>query len=589
MEVGHTRNRLARTAGLMVAGLTVLACALSPASSPTPSAPPTQSPAISPTASPSATATPTPSPTVTATPAPEAAISAGLVHSCALVDGRVLCWGSNQMGEVGQGPTIGAVWYGPVEVAGLWGVTAISAGGSAHPFDSRPGGGHSCALAGGRAWCWGGNYYGQLGDGTDVDVDSCLSAAPPATCSRSIPVEVKDLSGVTAISTGGDDTCAVAGGRAWCWGDNQYGQLGNGTTEDSSTPVEVQGLSGVIAISTGGNDTCAVTGGRVLCWGQMLGWTPVEVAGLSGVTAISVGFVHACAIADGRVLCWGNNEAGQLGDGTTVSRATPVEVQSLSGATALDAGLGHTCAVAGGRAWCWGSNWSGQLGNGTTNDSSTPVEVAGLSGLTAISAGGWDHTCAMAGGRAWCWGSDWGGKLGASCEAPLPTDPDLVFDVPCSTPVEVQGLHITPSSSPSSSPPLVTPTTIPTLSPAPGTPFELPGYDSNVVYFGREVDEDTATIPNPVTDFGLHQQIFWAFYTSLPFEVRTISLEVVRVEGSDYDDTTVVISQDFEVVPIEHQLYSHLGRDAIQQPGDYIMRFYISDDAVIAEGWFTIT
>ena len=146
MEVGHTRNRLARTAGLMVAGLTVLACALSPASSPTPSAPPTQSPAISPTASPSATATPTPSPTVTATPAPEAAISAGLVHSCALVDGRVLCWGSNQMGEVGQGPTIGAVWYGPVEVAGLWGVTAISAGGSAHPFDSRPSGGHSCAL-----------------------------------------------------------------------------------------------------------------------------------------------------------------------------------------------------------------------------------------------------------------------------------------------------------------------------------------------------------------------------------------------------------------------------------------------------------
>src|SRR3990172_7398946 len=472
MEVGHTGNRLARTARLVMAGLTVLACALSPASSPTPSAPPTQSPAISPTASPSATATPTPSPTVTATPAPEAAISAGLVHSCALIDGRVLCWGSNQMGEVGQGPTIGAVWYGPVEVAGLWGVTAISAGGSAHPFDSRPGGGHSCALA---------------------------------------------------------------GGGAWCWGDNQYGQLGNGTTEDSSTPVEVQGLSGVIAISTGGNDTCAVTGGRVLCWGQMLGWTPVEVAGLSGVTAISVGFVHACAIADGRVLCWGNNEAGQLG-------------------------------------------------NGTTNDSSTPVEVAGLSGPTAISAGGWDHTCAMAGGRAWCWGSDWGGKLGASCEAPLPTDPDLVFDVPCSTPVEVQGLHITPSSSPSSSPPLVTPTAIATLSPAPGTGFELPGYDSNVVYFGREVDEDTATIPNPVTNFWLHQQIFWAFYTGLPWDVRTISLEVVRVEGSDYYDTTVVISQDFEVVPTEHQVYSYLGPDAIQQPGDYIMRFYISDDAVIAEG-----
>jgi alpha-tubulin suppressor-like RCC1 family protein len=322
-----------------------------------------------------------------------------------------MCWGYNHHNELGDG-TVVERWR-PIRVSGLSGdVQSITTGAR-----------HGCALSnGGGAKCWGYNYYGQLGDGSNAN--------------RPAAVDVSGLiGGVNAIVGGAFHTCALMGdGGVKCWGYNGAGQLGDGTDVERWTPGDVAELgSDVIALAAGDSHSCAIVrGGGVKCWGDnqygQLGdgtthrrLTPVAASGLSvGATALALGGSHSCAIVHGGVKCWGGNGFGQLGDRTTRRRLTPVNVSGLAtGVTAITAGggpapSGHTCALMrSGAMKCWGYNGWAQLGDGTTIDRLRPVGVGGMiAGVTAIAAGA-RHTCARTKtGNARCWGYNYNGQLG---------------------------------------------------------------------------------------------------------------------------------------------------------------------------------
>ena len=234
---------------------------------------------------------------------------------------------------------------------------------------------HTCALtADGRVKCWGANDSGQLGNGSTTDSATPVDAALPGAAQ--------------VIAAGYDHTCAVVSGAVYCWGDNAFGEIGDGTTTDRPNPVAVSALTtGIVAMGAGG-----------------------------GILNSTVSFGHTCAVdAAGGVHCWGANGSGQVGDGTTVTRTSPVAVTALPPGTAVASvacGERHTCANAFGTVFCWGADDSGQLGIGSTNAQTSPATAAVPSGASSV-ATGQAHSCAVVGSGLECWGLNGNGQVDA--------------------------------------------------------------------------------------------------------------------------------------------------------------------------------
>jgi alpha-tubulin suppressor-like RCC1 family protein len=310
-----------------------------------------------------------------------------------------------------------------------------------------------------RAMSWGYGLWGRLGDGVtrqterkvgDVSLPSPVCAVGTVGQCPSGPY----LNEVSGISAGGSHSLALlSDGTVVSWGENEYGQLGDGThtgpgtctlvsglNEESeitkpcsATPVVVSGLSGVTAVAAGGDHSLALlANGTVMAWGangngQLGNGTtensdvPVAVSGLSGVTAIAAGSGHSVALlSNGTVVAWGANKWGQLGDGTTKDRDVPVAVSGLSGVTAVSAGGAESLALlSDGTARSWGGNGYGLLGDGSTESefSDLPVAVSGLSGVAALSAGEEDSVAVLSDGAVMSWGHNFIGLLGIGGEA----------------------------------------------------------------------------------------------------------------------------------------------------------------------------
>jgi len=376
--------------------------------------------------------------TITATALTFTAVEAAERQSCASgSNGVAYCWGSNLLGQLGNGQT--SDQHLPTPVSGGLGFTSLSSA-----FE------HTCALGpGGQANCWGRNDSLQLGDGT------ATNRATPALVSGGLTFR--------AISTGGLHTCALtAAGAAYCWGANDRGQLGTGSRVSSSVPVPVSGNFAFSMITAGFYHTCGLTAaGAAFCWGSTFfgalgtgsvdglaqcggnvacSTTPVPVSGGLVFTSLTAGALYTCGLTpDGTAYCWGNNTSAQLGSGpaTFDPQLVPTPVSGGLHFVSLNAEsqndfYAHTCAItADNIAYCWGQNVAGELGAPTTEVcpglfannpphacATAPVPVSGGLLLKAITPG-LDHTCGITtSGQLYCWGANTTGQLGNGTTTP---------------------------------------------------------------------------------------------------------------------------------------------------------------------------
>jgi DNA-binding SARP family transcriptional activator len=306
-----------------------------------------------------------------------ASVSVGMSHACALTSaGDAYCWGQNDEDQLGLSGVPGSA--APMPAAGKIRFTQISSG----VF-------HTCGIATTNLlYCWGWNNYGQLGN-------------PDITSRAAEAVRVRSDLAFSVVSSNYLHNCALTtDGSAYCWGSNVEGQVGTGDNVRSvAIPTLVTDARAFAKIVTGNNHTCALdVGGEALCWGyNAFGQLGMFTSGKCGripyqvpcsprplpirtnlrFTELAAGQFHTCGlVVTGEAYCWGRNDKGQLGDGNASDMFEPVAVVGGFHFIAITAGAHHTCGISKeSRIYCWGANDHGQLGDGTRSSSGAPVEV----------------------------------------------------------------------------------------------------------------------------------------------------------------------------------------------------------------------
>jgi alpha-tubulin suppressor-like RCC1 family protein len=349
-------------------------------------------------------------------------LGVGAFQACGIKSDQTLwCWGANDFGQSGSTANLGTMNANPTPTRLGRDWVSVTAG----DFNT-------CAVKTDHtAWCWGDNDAGQLGTSTNLET----------TTPNPLPQQVGDASDWLALSAGDWHTCGVKlDGTLWCWGNDQFGQLGSkADAYQGPGPTQVGTGTDWTSVTAGGQHTCALKVDHSLwCWGDnqygQLGVetaagtdtpnpTPVQIDG--SWASVAAGDKFTCGTrSDGTLWCWGRNDVGQLAESTNLGTDTPnpapVQVGDDADWASLAPGLEHACGVkTDGTAWCWGAPNQGELGTGTTGSDpvTTPAEVGSgttWSGLTA----GWSSTCGLGtDGTAWCWGDNGVGELGSSTDS----------------------------------------------------------------------------------------------------------------------------------------------------------------------------
>ncbi|MCH2546957.1 MAG: hypothetical protein MK052_05055 [Alphaproteobacteria bacterium] len=335
-------------------------------------------------------------------------------RSCAQgSDDKAYCWGENSFGQLGDGTQIDRSEPTPV---------IMPTGVLFTQYTTEDD--HTCALAdSGDVYCWGDNTYGRLGDGT--------------TTARLIPTKVTMPVGVSFTAVNADDNHVCAHGdddELYCWGRNTNYTLGDGTNTNRNTPTKVSSPAGIVLgqLTLSSKRTCAIgSDNEVYCWGVNVSGElgdgtlttrsiPTKAINPGGVAfaKVYVDAAHSCAISTlGKVYCWGENGLGQVGDGTTALRNSPTLSLTPAGEVFSDMALTryYICAYGpNGAASCWGRNLEGQLGNDTLTNSTTPVDTKIPPGVNFIDISADDnHVCTVGDDiNIYCWGNNTGGQVG---------------------------------------------------------------------------------------------------------------------------------------------------------------------------------